>query len=94
MTDKFHAPLKKKFVRGNNVPFTNREFQTEIYVESTIRNKYWVEPSTENKAYKNQRNKYVKIRRKSIKRCMDKISEKGIETNKRFWNFIKPFMTK
>ena len=24
---------------------------------------------------------------------MDKISEKGIETNKSFWNFLKPFMT-
>ena len=24
---------------------------------------------------------------------MDKISEKGIKTDKRFWNFIKPFMT-
>ena len=24
---------------------------------------------------------------------MDKISEKGIETKKSFWNFIKPFMT-
>ena len=24
---------------------------------------------------------------------MDKISEKGIETNKRFWSFIKLFMT-
>ena len=76
MTDKFHAPLKKKLVRGNNAPFINREFQTEIYVKSTLRNKYWVEPSTENKAYKKQRNKCVKIRRKSIKRCVDKISER------------------
>ena len=25
---------------------------------------------------------------------MDKVSEKGIETNKSFWNFVKPFMTK
>ena len=24
---------------------------------------------------------------------MDKVSEKGIETNKIFWNFIKAFMT-
>ena len=24
---------------------------------------------------------------------MDKISEKGIETNESFWNFIRPFMT-
>ena len=100
MTDKFlglankHAPLKKKFVRGNNAPFMNREFQKEIYVRSRLRNKYWVEPSAENKAaYKKQRNKCVKIRRKSIKRYIDKISEKGIETNKSFWNFMKPFMT-
>ena len=100
LTDKFlglankHAPLKKKFVRGNNAPFMNREFQKKIYVRSRLRNKYWVEPSAKNKAaYKIQRNKCVKIRRKSIKRYMDEISEKGIETNKSFWNFIKPFMT-
>ena len=100
LTDKFlgivneHAPLKNKFVRGsNNVPFMNKEFQKEIYVRSRLRNKYWVEPSAENKAaYKKQRNKCVKIRRKSIKRYMDKVSEKGIETNKSFWNFVKPFM--
>ena len=24
---------------------------------------------------------------------MDKVSEKGIETNKSFWNFVEPFMT-
>ena len=63
VTDKFlgivskHAPLKKKFVRGKNAPFMNREFQKEIYVRSRLRNKYWVEPSAENKAaYKKQRN--------------------------------------
>ena len=96
LTDKFlgivnkHAPLKKKFVRGNNAPFMNREFQKEIYVRSRLRNKFWVEPSA---AYKKQRNNCAKIRRKSIKRYMDKVSEKGMETNKSFWNFIKPFMT-
>ena len=53
LTDKFlgivnkHAPLKKKFVRGNNAPFMNREFQKEIYVRSRLRNKFWVEPSPE-----------------------------------------------
>ena len=72
----------------------NREIQKEIYVRSRLRNKYWVEPSAENKAaYKNQRNKCVKIRRKSIKRYMDKVSEKGIKTNKSIWNFVKLFMT-
>ena len=72
----------------------NREFQKVISVRGRLRNKYWVEPSAENKAaYKKQRNKCVKIRGKSIKRYMDKISEKGIETNKSFWSFVKPFMT-
>ena len=47
-----HAPLKKKIVRGNNAPFM---FQKEIYVRSRLRNKFWVKPSTENKAtYKNR----------------------------------------
>ena len=49
LTDKFlgivnkHAPLKKKFVRGNNAPFMNREFQKEVYVRSRLRSKYWVQ---------------------------------------------------
>ena len=42
-----HAPLKKKFVRVNNAPFMNREFQKEIYVKSRLRNKYCVQPSAE-----------------------------------------------
>ena len=45
-----HAPLKRKVVRGNNVPFMNREFQKEMSLRSRSRNKYWVEPSAENKA--------------------------------------------
>ena len=77
--------MKNKFVRGNNAPFMNREFQKEIYVKSRLRNKCWVETSAENKAaYKKQRNKCVIVRRKSIKRYMDKVSEKGIETKKVF----------
>ena len=100
LNDKFlgivnkHAPLKKKSNRSNNAPFMNREFQKEIYVRSILINKFWVEPSAENKAgYKKQRKKCVKIRRKSIKRYMDQVSEEGVETNKIFWNFIKSFMT-
>ena len=38
-----HVPLKKKFVRGNNAPFMNREFQKGIYLRSRLRNKFWVE---------------------------------------------------
>ena len=46
LTDKFlgivnvHGLLKKRFVRGNNAPFMNREFQTEIYVRSRLKSKF------------------------------------------------------
>ena len=55
LTDKFlgimnkNAPSKKKFVRDNNAPFMNRDFQKEIYVRCRSRNRYWVQPSVENK---------------------------------------------
>ena len=48
LTDKFlaivnkYAPSKKKFVRGNEAPFTSRELQKEIYVKSRLANKCWV----------------------------------------------------
>ena len=37
-TDK-HAPLKKKFVRGNQAPLMNREFQKAIYTRTRLKNK-------------------------------------------------------
>ena len=80
-----HAPLKKKFVRGNKAPFMNREFQEEIYVRIRLRNKCSVELSAGNKAaYKKQRKKCVAIRRKSIKRYMDKIQKKVSKLTKVF----------
>ena len=36
----------------------------------------------------------MSIRRKSITNYLNKFSEKGLETNKSFWKFIKSFLTK
>ena len=36
-TDKY-APLKKKFIRGNQVPFMNRDFQKTIYTRARLKN--------------------------------------------------------
>ena len=89
-----HAPLKKKLVRGNQAPFMNRDFQKAIYTRTRLKNKYWRDPSRENElAYKKQRNLCVSIRRKSITNSLNKFTDKGLETNKSFWKFIKPFLT-
>ena len=44
-------------------------------------------------AYKKQRNNRVSLRRQCIKQHLAKITEKGMTTDKEFWNFIKPFLT-
>ena len=50
-------------------------------------------PTKENeKLYKKQSNKCVSLRRKCIKQYFHKISNNNIDTNKNFWNFIRPFL--
>ena len=87
-----HAALKK-FIRGNQAPFVNRELRKAIYTRSRLRNKYWKNPTSENELrYKQQRNKCVSLRKKSMKLYLNKSVADGIVTNKSFWKFIKPFL--
>ena len=89
-----HAPLRKKFIGGNHAPFMNKELRKAIYARSRLRNKFCESPSKENEAlYKKKRNKCVSLRRKSIKKYFDDITNYGIPTNKNFLNLIKPFLT-
>ena len=90
-----HAPLKKKVLRGNHSPFVTKEFQKVIYTRSKLKNKMNQNPSRENVlAYKKQRNICVPLRRKSLKKHLKSVTKKGINNNKNFWKFIKPFFTK
>ena len=43
-------------------------------------------------AYKKQRNICVSLRRKSLKKHLKSITEEGLNNNKSFWKFIKPFL--
>ena len=88
-----HAPLRKKFIRGNQAPFMNRGFQKAINARTRLKNKYWRDPSRENElAYRKQRNLCVSRRRKSVTDYLNKFSAKGLETIESFWKFIKPFL--
>ena len=80
-----HAPLKKKTIRGNDAPFMNKEFRKAIYTQTKLTNKFLKNPSEKNELlFKKQRNICVSLRRKSIKNHLNKITEKGITTNKDF----------
>ena len=57
-----HAPLKKKVLRGNHAPFITKNLRKEIYTRSRFRNRFWKNPSDENKIlYEKQRNKCVSL---------------------------------
>ena len=84
--------FEKKFVGGNQAPFMNKDFQIAVYTRTRLKNKCWRDPSRENElAYKKQRNPCVNNAKKYKK--LPKFSDKGLETNKSFWKFIKPFLT-
>ena len=51
-----HAPLKKKFIRGNHAPFMTRNLRKQIYTRSSFRNGFCKNPTKENeKLYKKQK---------------------------------------
>ena len=89
-----HAPLKNTVLRGNHSPFVTKEFQKAIYTRNKLKNKMNQNPYRENVlAYKKQRNICVSLRRKSLKKYLKSITEKGINNTKSFWKFINPFLT-
>ena len=76
-----HAPVRKKFIRGDHTPFINKKIRKTICARSRLHNKFYESPSKENKVlYKKQRNKCVILRRKSIKKYFDNIAKYGIAT--------------
>ena len=79
---------KNNDCKRQQAPFVNRKFRKAIYTRSRLRNKYWKNPTSENELrYKQQRNKCVSLRKKSMKLYLNKLVAGGIVTNK----FIKLF---
>ena len=59
-----------------------------------MKNKFCKNQTKENgEIYKKQRNKCVKLRKKSIKLYFSKTTQNKIVTNKNFWEVIKLFLT-
>ena len=90
-----YVPLKKNLKRKSYAPFVSKKQRKAIYARSRFRNRFLKNPDEINsKLYKQQRNKCVSIRRKSIKHYFSNITSNGIINNKNFWKAIKPFLTK
>ena len=86
-----HAPCKKKYARGNQMPYFTKELSKEIMTRSRLRDKYLKNRNEENRAiYVKQINYCVSLLRKSKKRYYENLDERNLMENKLFWKIIKP----
>ena len=88
------APIKKKYARGNEMPFMTKDLSKEMMTRSRLRNKYLKDKTEENRLlYTQQRNKCVSLLRKTKINYYGNLNVKNITDNKKFWKTVKPFLS-
>ena len=88
------APIKKKYARGNQMPFMTKDLSKEMMTTSRLRNKYLKDKTEENRLlYTQQRNKCVSLLRKTKINYYGNLNVKEITDNKKFWKTVKPFLS-
>ena len=88
------APIKKKYVRGNNMPFFNKELSGAQKKRTQLRNRFLKKRSNQNKKlYSKQRNFCVSLLRKTKRRHYANLNHKDIADNKQFWKTVKPLLS-
>ena len=89
-----HAPSKKKYIRGNQMPFMNMELSKAIMDRTRFRNNFLKHRTDENrKKYSKQRNYCVSLLRKSKRTYYGNLNEKEVTDNRKLWKTVKPFLS-
>ena len=77
------APRKNKYVRGNNMPFFNKELSSAYKKRTQLRNRYLRKRSYQNKRlYTKQRHFCVSLLQKTKKKHYANLNHKDIADNK------------
>ena len=83
-----HAPRKKKYARGNQMPCFPKNFPKKLWLAN---NKYLKNRNEENRViYVKQRNYCVPLLRESEKKYYENVDERNLMDDKLFWKTIKP----
>ena len=89
-----HAPMKKKFVRGNNAPFMNKTLSKAFMHRSKLKNKFNKNPIDANKRlYNKQRNYCVSLLNKEKRKYYNDLDPLIIGDNIKFWHRVKPLFS-
>ena len=74
-----HAPRKKKYARGNHMPFINKTLSKEIMKRTKLRNKFLKDRTDESRSrYASQRNYCVSLIKKTKKEYFDNSNKKKL----------------
>ena len=88
------APRKKKYLRGNNMPFMNKNLVNAHKKQTRLRNKFLKNRTESNRvSYNKQRNFCVSLLRKAKKDYYGNLNEKDVIDNKKFWKTVKPLFS-
>ena len=80
-----HAPITKKLLRANHVPYMTKALRKAIMKRSELESKYVKNKTNENlKSYKKQRNFCSKLYKKERKKYYEMLDLKNVTDNKEF----------
>ena len=89
-----HAPCKIEHVRGNQMPFLDKELLKPITTRTKLRNNFLQNKSVENRMlYAKERNFCVSLLRTIKNRYYENLNEKSVIDNKLLWKTVKPFFS-
>ena len=88
------APRKKKYLRGKNIPFMNKNLVNAHRKRTRLRKKFLKNRTESNRVpYNKERNFCVSLLRKAKKDYYGNLNEKDVIDNKKFWKTVKPLFS-
>ena len=85
----WHAPVKKRLVRANEVPYMTKHIRKAIAKRSMLENKYHKNKSVDSlRAYKKQKNFCSRLFKKERKRYYTNLDPKNVTDSKTFWKIV------
>ena len=89
-----HAPMKKKYIRANEVPYMTKPLRKAMMTRSRFENKFHKTKSLADKAvFKRQRNYCNRLYKRERKKFYNNLELNIITDNRKFWSTMKPFST-
>ena len=88
-----HAPVKKKVVRANHMPYMTKQLRKAIMKRSALQNRYYNLKSLDDQNnFKKQRNYCNRLYKREKRKYFNSLNIKNIADNNTLWKTVKPFL--